>query len=58
MNGGSTEAPPYVLGAEAPPPKYVFFDNVQVSPEPATLTLVVAGASFLLVGGRKENKLA
>jgi hypothetical protein len=57
MNVWSTEAPPYVLGADAPPPKYAFLDNVQVVPEPATLMLLVAGALFVVVGGRKENKL-
>jgi hypothetical protein len=52
MNGGSPEAPPYVLGAESPPPQYALLDNVQVVPEPATLTLLVAGALFVVGGGR------
>jgi len=50
MNVWSTEAPP-------PTPKYAFLDNVQVVPEPATLTLLVAGALLVVGGGRKENKL-
>ena len=60
MSVWSPEASPYVLGTEAPPPTPIcaLLDNVQVVPEPATLTLVVAGALFVLVGGRKENKLA